>query len=114
MTSEVRNVATVDQINIDIDVPYERFKGLYGCSKLKKLIKDLPDVKRSIIRESSNGRVHVRIFFKHPIDLFESFLVRGFLRDDAYKLRFDLERYYKYRDKTRSIFVSMKNTRTEL
>lgn len=80
----------MNEITVDVDVPYR----LYLLDSARVLIDHIPWVFARFIRKSSNGNVHLKIYFRSDISLFDSLLIRAYLGDDPKRLACDLRRFY--------------------
>ena len=86
------------EITLDIDTDYLRFYMNGDFVRLEDKIHKIPAVKERYIRESSNGRVNIRLVFVIDYSLFESLCLRAYLGDDANRIRADLSRYWSSKD----------------
>lgn len=82
-------------ITVDIDEPFEEWKKTNLPRTRDLVYKGVAGVKAAFIRKSSGGNVHIRLHLDHDVTIFESFMIRAFLCDDAARLACDLDRYYR-------------------
>jgi hypothetical protein len=102
------NCSVGNQVTIDLDVFIEYFlwkqgeepeEGKLGITiyvirdRLIRLEKRLNISIPTKYRRSSNGHVHVRLFFPMEISVLDAFMARAWLFDDQTRLSKDLARY---------------------
>ena len=88
----------VNVITVDIDEPYKEWTE-NNLKRTRELVyKGVAGVTAAFIRRSSGGNVHIKIHLDHYVTVFESFMIRAFLCDDAARLACDLDRYYRTGD----------------
>lgn len=82
-------------VTVDIDEPYSDWRLLELANTKQLIYNGIGGVKSAFIRKSSGGHVHIRVHLDHEVSIFESFMIRAFLCDDAARLACDLDRYYR-------------------
>ena len=92
------------ELTIDIDTPYEEYVSSREYDVLVERTAYIPGCEERYIRKSASGRVHVKLIFTYEFSydfLMLSFCIRGYLGDDALRIRADLDRLYRTRDLTK-------------
>jgi hypothetical protein len=102
------NCSVGNQVTIDLDVFIGYFlwqqgeepeEGKLGITiyvirdRLVRLEKKLNITIPAMYRRSSNGNVHVRLFFPEDVSVLDAFMARAWLFDDQTRLSKDLARY---------------------
>jgi hypothetical protein len=102
----------MNEITVDIDVPYHDFLKSAQFAVIRERLDAVPFIKSRQIRRSCNGNVHLKIGLERSLTLFDSLLLRAYLDDDPARLACDMARYYRSRkmeDTGRCFFVKYVN-----
>lgn len=65
----------MNEITVDIDVPFQEFLISKQFAVIKERIDNVPYIKKREIRRSCNGNTHLRIVLEGSITLFDSYKV---------------------------------------
>lgn len=91
----LEDVPELDYITLDYDIKYETFWESSRCEILSKFITEYPLVKKTWIRMSAGGRVHIWIELTEHIPMLEHFILRRLLIDDNKRVVADMFRIYR-------------------
>lgn len=92
---KLRDIEDIDYITLDYDVKYSDFFETERYKLVKKFANEHPLVSKPVwIRQSSGGKVHIRINLKEPISMLEHMVLRAVLKDDRARLMMDLTRLF--------------------
>lgn len=106
------NCSVGSQVTVDLDVFFQYYlldnwittDGRSGMTihitrrKLGSLSEILGIKIPAKYRRSSNGNVHVRLFFHEEISVLDAFMIRAWMFDDQTRLSLDMARYLKTND----------------
>jgi hypothetical protein len=92
---------------IDHDINY---KSWFTSQKYEAVKTWLPKIKAIYgdcevwIRESSTGKVHLKLLWERDIGMLDQMQIRALLADDVYRLVLDLKRSWKHPEEANRIF----------
>jgi hypothetical protein len=97
----------VKTLYLDWDVNYKTY---LTTTKWEAFQKWFPEIVsnygdcQAYVRQSANGKVHIRLDFSKNIPLFDSMIIRALLADDVFRLIMDLKRCFRNPEETNRIF----------
>lgn len=91
------------------DIEYDEIDNSYRVKSLVEYAVNDDNIREIRVRCSSCGHVHVIIYFKYEIGIFDTFKLRAHFRDDPHRIRLDLDRLFKNNNGRHNVIFDNKN-----